>query len=407
MARQVRFQPPVGGWPRTIDHGNSEATAHSGNNRAPIASSLASTLMPPVGFTMDIDMSPPPWPPRADPAVQIDVNMSPPPRSAVPTGPSHIIDLDASPPRRSTHLSHVDNLPNVPMIDPFLSPPPRRRHDLSPRSAQGIRLDVSPPTCCFNLPPIHTPHPTIDLDTSPPRCTPPHLPGAAALQPRNAPASAAQSILQIINQLTASTSTQPSGPWPLLLRAQSLAQSVAGAWNIQADHMNIHEILRLLIELHHLKERLQDASDQQNHLQDVHGMLENSSHPASSKSSGSGDSLDDPIDVDAQSSSSEETFGLTPEQLIQAESIPLSILMIPAMMTPASFAIASDTFVSTAPTMGVPIVTTLPQGIPRRIALDAMSQFPDAVYDETVDDPIDDAGYSNITGSPVGEHQNF
>ncbi|KIJ69564.1 hypothetical protein HYDPIDRAFT_24397 [Hydnomerulius pinastri MD-312] len=96
MAQQVRFQPPVGGWPRTIDHGNSEATAHSGNNRTPIASSSASTSMPPVGFTMDIDMSLPPWPPRADPAVQIDVNMSPPPRSAVPTGPSHIIDLDAS-----------------------------------------------------------------------------------------------------------------------------------------------------------------------------------------------------------------------------------------------------------------------------------------------------------------------
>ncbi|KIJ63244.1 hypothetical protein HYDPIDRAFT_29507 [Hydnomerulius pinastri MD-312] len=200
--------------------------------------------------------------------------MSPPPRSAVPTGPSHIINLDASPPRRSTHLSHADDLPNVPMIDPFLSLPPRRCRDLSPWSAQGIRLDVLLPTRRCNLPPIRTPHPTIDLDALPPRRTPPHLPGAAALQLRNAPASAAQSILQIINQPTASMSTQPSGPWPLSLRAQSLAQSVAGAWNIQADHMNIHEILRLLIELHHLKERLQDASDQRNHLQDVHGMLE-------------------------------------------------------------------------------------------------------------------------------------
>ncbi|KIJ63242.1 hypothetical protein HYDPIDRAFT_29505 [Hydnomerulius pinastri MD-312] len=190
---------------------------------------------------MDINMSLPPRPPKADPAVQIDVNMSPPPRSAVPTGPSHIINLDASPPRRSTHLSHADDLPNVPMIDPFLSPPPRRCRDLSPRSAQGIRLDVSLPTRRFNLPPIRTLHPTIDLDALPPRRTPPHLPGAAALQPRNALVSAAQSILQIINQPTASTSTQPSGPWPLSLRAQSLAQSVAGAWNIQADHVNIHE----------------------------------------------------------------------------------------------------------------------------------------------------------------------
>ncbi|KIJ58409.1 hypothetical protein HYDPIDRAFT_34214 [Hydnomerulius pinastri MD-312] len=230
--------------------------------------------MPPVGFTMDMDMSPLPRPPRADPAVQIDVNMSPPPRSAVPTGPSHIIDLDASPPHCSTHLSHANNLPNMPMIDPFLSPPPRRRRDLSPRSAQGIRLDVSPPTRCFNLLPIHMPQQTIDLNALLPRRTPPHLPGAAALQPRNTPASAAQSILQIINQPTASTSTQPSGPWPLSLRAQSLVQSVAGAWNIQADHANIHEILRLLIELHHLKERLHDAADQRNHLQDVHGMLE-------------------------------------------------------------------------------------------------------------------------------------
>ncbi|KIJ59555.1 hypothetical protein HYDPIDRAFT_33085 [Hydnomerulius pinastri MD-312] len=221
--------------------------------------------MPPVGFTMDINMSPPPRLPRADPTIQIDVNMSPPPHSAIPTGPSHIINLDTSPPRHSTHLSHADDLPNVPMIDPFLSPPPHCRRDLSPWSVQGIRLDILLPTRHFNLPPIHTPHPTIDLDASPPCRTPPHLPGAAALQPRNAPASAAQSILQIINQLTASTSTQPSGPWPLSLRAQSLAQSIAGAWNIQADHANIHEILRLLIELHHLKERLQDASDQRNH----------------------------------------------------------------------------------------------------------------------------------------------
>ncbi|KIJ60691.1 hypothetical protein HYDPIDRAFT_32110 [Hydnomerulius pinastri MD-312] len=227
MARQVRFQPPVGGWPRTIDHSNSKATAHSGNNRTPITSSSASTSMPLVGFTMDINMSPPPRPPRADPTVQIDVNMSPPPHSAIPTGPSHIIDLDASPPHRSTHLSHADDLPNVPMIDPFLSPPPRRRRDLSPQSAQGIRLDVSLPTRRFNLLPIRMPHPTIDLDTLLPRRTPPHLPGVAALQLRNAPASAAQSILQIINQPTASTSTQPSGPWPLSLRAQSLAQSIA------------------------------------------------------------------------------------------------------------------------------------------------------------------------------------
>jgi hypothetical protein len=33
-------------------------------------------------------------------------------------------------------------------------------------------------------------------------------------------------------------------------------------------------VLRLLIELHHLKERLQDASNQLNQLQDIQGMFE-------------------------------------------------------------------------------------------------------------------------------------
>ncbi|KIJ58995.1 hypothetical protein HYDPIDRAFT_33609 [Hydnomerulius pinastri MD-312] len=82
---------------------------------------------------------------------------------------------------------------------------------------------------------------------------------------------------------------------------------------------------------------------------------QNSSHPASSKSSESRDSPNDPIDVDAQSSSSKETFGLTPEQIIQ----------------------------------------------------DVDEAERRHVYDKTVDDPIDDAGHSNITGSPVGEHRNF
>ncbi|KIK73945.1 hypothetical protein PAXRUDRAFT_20347 [Paxillus rubicundulus Ve08.2h10] len=68
--------------------------------------------------------------------------------------------------------------------------------------------------------------------------------------------------------------TKPSGPWPLALRAQSLAQSIARAWSIQAEWAEIHQILRLVLELHHLKERLEDAVDQRNQLQDVQGMLE-------------------------------------------------------------------------------------------------------------------------------------
>ncbi|KIK75458.1 hypothetical protein PAXRUDRAFT_18984 [Paxillus rubicundulus Ve08.2h10] len=52
------------------------------------------------------------------------------------------------------------------------------------------------------------------------------------------------------------TPTKPSGPWPVVLRSQFLAQLIAGAWSIQAEQTEIHQ------KLHRLKERLEDAFNQ-------------------------------------------------------------------------------------------------------------------------------------------------
>ncbi|KAF8835649.1 hypothetical protein BDN67DRAFT_984477 [Paxillus ammoniavirescens] len=162
-------------------------------------------------------MSPPNWQFRADPTMQIDVNMSPPSCSAVPTFPSpHIINLEASPPRCSTYLSHANNLTNITIINPFFSPTPHRQ------PPQGIRLDALLPLMS---------HTGIDLDASPPRHTPLHLAGMAASQPRPTLGSTTQSPLL----------TKPSGLWPLALRAQSLAQLIARAWSIQAEQSKIHQ----------------------------------------------------------------------------------------------------------------------------------------------------------------------
>ncbi|KAF8834247.1 hypothetical protein BDN67DRAFT_1016701 [Paxillus ammoniavirescens] len=159
-------------------------------------------------------MSPPNWQFRADPTMQSDVNMSPPSRSAVPTFPSpHDIDLDASPPRHSTNLSHANDLADVTIIDPFFSPPPRHR------PPQGIRLDASPPSRGSGLPDRLMLHTGIDLDASPPRRTPLHLPRVAASQPRPTLGSTTQLLLQIMHQPTPlPLLTKPSGPWPLALR---------------------------------------------------------------------------------------------------------------------------------------------------------------------------------------------
>ncbi|KIK81218.1 hypothetical protein PAXRUDRAFT_15355 [Paxillus rubicundulus Ve08.2h10] len=201
---------------------------------------------------------------RADPVMQINVNMSPPSRSAVPTLPSpHIINLEVSPPRHSTYLLHANNLANVTSINPFYSPPPRHQ------PPQGIRLDALPPSRGSGLPDRLMLHTGIDLDASPPHRTPLGLPGVAASQPRPTLGSATQLLLPIMHQPTPSLlPTKHSGLWPLALRVQSLAQSIAGAWSIQAEQTKIHQ------KLHHLKERLEDAVDQQNQLQDVQGMLE-------------------------------------------------------------------------------------------------------------------------------------
>ncbi|KIK72938.1 hypothetical protein PAXRUDRAFT_21416 [Paxillus rubicundulus Ve08.2h10] len=225
MARHVRFQTPIGGWPKTISHNTSQATVCSDNNSTPITSTstLASILL--VAIAIDINMSPPNRQFRADPAMQINVNMSPPSRSAVPTLPSpHIIDLEASPPRRSTYLLHANDLADAAIIDPFFCPPPHHR------PPQGIRLDTSPPSRGSGLPDRLMPHTGIDLDASPPHHTPLCLPGVAASQPRPTLGSATQSLLQIMHQPTLSPSlTKPSGPWPVALRAQSLAQLIARA----------------------------------------------------------------------------------------------------------------------------------------------------------------------------------
>ncbi|KIK73751.1 hypothetical protein PAXRUDRAFT_177587, partial [Paxillus rubicundulus Ve08.2h10] len=257
-------------WPKTISHNTSQATVCSDNNSTPITSTSTSASILPVAIAIDINMSPPNQQFRADPVMQINVNMSPPSRSVVPTLPSpHIIDLEASPPWRSTYLSHANDLANVTIIDPFFSLPPRHQ------PPQGIRLDALPPSRGSGLPYRLMPHTGIDLDASPPHCTPLCLPGVAASQPRPTLGSATQSLLQIMHQpMLLLLLTKPSGPWPLALRAQSLAQLIARAWSIQAEQTKIHQILRLLLELHHLKERLEDAMDQQKQLQDVQEMLE-------------------------------------------------------------------------------------------------------------------------------------
>ncbi|KAF8833473.1 hypothetical protein BDN67DRAFT_1017519 [Paxillus ammoniavirescens] len=269
MAQHIRFQTPISGWPKTISQNTSQATVYSDNHSMPITSTSTLASILPVAIAIDINMSLPNRQFIADPVMQIDVNMSPPSRSVVPTFPSpHIIDLDASP-WRSTDLSHANDLADVTIIDPFFFPPP---HHWPP---QGIRLDASPPSRGSGLPDRLMLHTGIDLDASPPRCTPLCLPGVAASQPRPTLGSTTQSLLQIMHQPMLSPSlTKPSGLWPLVLRAQSLAQSIARAWSIQAEQTEIHQILCLLLELHHLKERLKDAVDQRNQLQDVQGMLE-------------------------------------------------------------------------------------------------------------------------------------
>ncbi|KIJ15296.1 hypothetical protein PAXINDRAFT_11834 [Paxillus involutus ATCC 200175] len=158
MAQYVRFQTSIVGWPRTINRSNSEVTVSSGNSSMLIASSFPSTLILPV-VTIDINMSLP----NQQPAIQIDVNMSPRPATAVPNGMNtQIINLEASPPWRPPYSSHAGNLPNVHVINPFLSPLPHAR------PSQGIRLEVLPPSHHSNLLATLVQHTGIDLDTSPP-----------------------------------------------------------------------------------------------------------------------------------------------------------------------------------------------------------------------------------------------
>ncbi|KAF9228334.1 hypothetical protein BS17DRAFT_763837 [Gyrodon lividus] len=64
--------------------------------------------------------------------------------------------------------------------------------------------------------------------------------------------------------LALSSSVQPADPWALYLKVQSLVQMTAGSWAIAADETNVHQILCLLMELQHLKERLDDAMEQWN-----------------------------------------------------------------------------------------------------------------------------------------------
>ncbi|KIK74980.1 hypothetical protein PAXRUDRAFT_98843, partial [Paxillus rubicundulus Ve08.2h10] len=175
------------GWPKIISHNTSQAMVCSDNNSTPITSTLTSASILPVTIAIDINMSPPNRQFRAHPAMQINVNMSPPSRSAVPTLPSpHIINLEASPPQRSTYLSHANNLADAAIINPFFSPPPRHQ------PPQGIRLDASPPSRSSGLPDRLMPHTGIDLDASPPCRTPLCLPGVAASQPRPTLGSATQ-----------------------------------------------------------------------------------------------------------------------------------------------------------------------------------------------------------------------
>ncbi|KAF9223092.1 hypothetical protein BS17DRAFT_767451 [Gyrodon lividus] len=71
-----------------------------------------------------------------------------------------------------------------------------------------------------------------------------------------------------------SSSVQPADPWALYLKVQSLVQMMAGSWAITADKTNVHQILCLLMELQHLKERLDDAMEQWNYLQDTLGLID-------------------------------------------------------------------------------------------------------------------------------------
>ncbi|KAF9227769.1 hypothetical protein BS17DRAFT_764167 [Gyrodon lividus] len=70
-----------------------------------------------------------------------------------------------------------------------------------------------------------------------------------------------------------SSSVQLADPWALYLKVQSLVQMTAGSWAIAAHKTNVHQILCLLMELQHLKERLNDAMEQQNYLQDTLGLM--------------------------------------------------------------------------------------------------------------------------------------
>ncbi|KIK73419.1 hypothetical protein PAXRUDRAFT_178476 [Paxillus rubicundulus Ve08.2h10] len=90
MAQHIRFQTPIGGWSKTISHNTSQATVCSDNHSMLIASTLTLASILPVTITIDINMSPPNQQFKADPAMQINVNMSPTSCSAVPTLPSPV-----------------------------------------------------------------------------------------------------------------------------------------------------------------------------------------------------------------------------------------------------------------------------------------------------------------------------
>ncbi|KAF9219926.1 hypothetical protein BS17DRAFT_769647 [Gyrodon lividus] len=74
--------------------------------------------------------------------------------------------------------------------------------------------------------------------------------------------------------LALSSSRQPANPWALYLKVQSLVQTTAESWAIAADETNVHQILCLLMELWHLKERLDDAMEKQNYLQDALALID-------------------------------------------------------------------------------------------------------------------------------------
>ncbi|KIK91447.1 hypothetical protein PAXRUDRAFT_149467, partial [Paxillus rubicundulus Ve08.2h10] len=201
------------GWPKIISQNNSQATVCSDNNSMLTASSstLASILL--VAIAIDINISLPNKQFRADPTIQIDVNMSTPSHTAVPTVPNpHIINLEASPPWCSTYLSHANDLADVTMIGPFFSLPPC----LWP--PQGIRLDVLLPSHGSVLLATLMPHTGINLDASPLCHTPLCLQGVAALQPR--PTLGSTTLLLPNNQwLTNLSPALPSTIYLLLMHS--------------------------------------------------------------------------------------------------------------------------------------------------------------------------------------------